>query len=666
MEPSSILSQDSSMFSSLYDAEEQSKIFYNQLISYYESNEKFLKILCNEEKPNNVNNQYNFKLAPEIYHLIDYDYLSNWKNYISYEEINKNISANNGGQNIKNLLYKIIKRRINDQYFLPKLCNKKIYYDINIDQNYKPDINPLSKFEIIDDKTWNLFEKEKETFYPGEVKIIQGRNKIIIKTDELNYVVKFFLKNENTFQEFLVTFNPVNNPHKPRIIEDIAKSEITEWMERVKFEPDTKIFTIEYYGVPFDIKLKRIVKSGIHDLHESTFFNIIMDSSIESKIISSSEIKNNNYINKEINSIKEINYVAKIIIQKIRKSSFLISVIQSLSQLVDFADYFFSNNFSDILRRKNLNYNSENEILYEFKEFIVHIWTDPESSIYTPKSFMERLNKINNYYSLKKEEDPYYFLDYILKQLNKELLGSDYEIINYYNEKQKFLLLNNNYLNNIYKANNSIVSKLFMGIFEVNIKCKNPKCVNFKETKKILQEFYSIEIDFKNFLNYLVDTPFDENSLLDCDIEQCLNFYFTKESKQKCYKCQQKSLLLEKKIFSLPKYLIIRLNRGTFDEEKGFEIQKDIKCNENLDMRKYFSISRQKKENEENKGGDKFCIVSIISFPIDNNKKKFVSFCKSKIDSNWYFYIASTKTQCLKTFDYSSFNQSILFYEKEE
>ena len=124
-------------------------------------------------------------------------------------------------------------------------------------------------------------------------------------------------------------------------------------------------------------------------------------------------------------------------VQKIEKSSYIITLMESLSQIYNFSHYFLKKDMS----------RNEKSIAEEFQNYIQNLWNEKEEgNTFVPKSFMKKIIKITDKkFSIKEELEPYIFYDYILDQLNKELRGNDENIIKYYKHfytKYKKLLVN--------------------------------------------------------------------------------------------------------------------------------------------------------------------------------------------------------------------------------
>ena len=117
-------------------------------------------------------------------------------------------------------------------------------------------------------------------------------------------------------------------------------------------------------------------------------------------------------INSNNNNNNNSNIFPKRSITRVDKSSssYIITTMQSLSQIFDLSNYFIT---TKILKENN-------KIAGDFKEYFENLWKN-NNEIFTPKDFMSKLKNINKDFTLKEELEPYKFYDFILKQLNDEL-----------------------------------------------------------------------------------------------------------------------------------------------------------------------------------------------------------------------------------------------------
>ena len=189
----------------------------------------------------------------------------------------------------------------------------------------------------------------------------------------------------------------------------------------------------------------------------------------------------NNSSNKNSNNNSNNNYniFPNRIIKKNDKSSYIITTMQSLSQIFDLSNYFI----------KKEKPKQNNIIAGDFKEYLENLWKN-NNEIFTPTDFISKLKNINRDFTLKEELEPYKFYDFILKQLNDELNGFDPEINNYFtnfNKKyDKFKDLKNQFLEEFIKNNNSIISIIFYGIMEIKNDCDGCKRMKQKNMKNLI------------------------------------------------------------------------------------------------------------------------------------------------------------------------------------
>ena len=104
----------------------------------------------------------------------------------------------------------------------------------------------MKQFDIISDEVWNLFDAKNDNLnYNGKVSIKKGNRKILVRLDDDNCCVKYLTnEKENLFGEFVITFKSNENKDKDKILNDIAKDNIYEWMDKIDFKYKKKIKTI--------------------------------------------------------------------------------------------------------------------------------------------------------------------------------------------------------------------------------------------------------------------------------------------------------------------------------------------------------------------------------------------------------------------------------------
>ena len=374
-------------------------------------------------------------------------------------------------------------------------------------------------------------------------------------------------------------------------------------------------------------------------------FNLNINSIIKN---SQNYNKNNEELEKLIKSfekkqsIKDVKYICKSIVRKIKFSTYIIASMYSLSQIPEFTDYFFCN-------ENNLLFKSK--LLFYFKHYIDNLWRDAkEETVFEPILFIHYLNKKQkDIFNIKEEKQPIVFLDKMFDYINEELNNKDFKITKQLKETKKEFL--NNY--------NSIVSKVFYGLF----KQKNI-CISCGKAKN-----NSLENDIFKFINIDTTQYSNEQSKLDNSLtyfylDDLIDFYFTKQINSSfCENCEEKKefKIINKEIYIFPDILIINIDWGQFSEKEGFGLEENkLIFDKIIDMTKYAHI----KQNEI-----KYEIRSIINYPvmnedIDKSWQKYITFNKHLVDQKFYCYQPSGRVIEFNSINRRRFVPSVLFYEK--
>ena len=198
-----------------------------------------------------------------------------------------------------------------------------------------------------------------------------------------------------------------------------------------------------------------------------------------------------------------------------------------------------------------------------------------------------------------------------------------------------------------YKNNyRTLISDLFYGISYLQIKCL--KCKNITHKFKCYPILIFPLEEVRKFKN---------NAEKNINIMECFEYcqkrvYMENNNQIYCQNCQSMENYLQiSYIFTSPKVLIINLQRGI-----GFQTDIKFEFKEYLDIKKF----NYYKNNDFPSYYELIGIITLIGS--SKNEGKYISFCKSFTDLNWYKYNDSQ-------IDKSSFDEakstgvpSILFY----
>lgn len=683
------------------EEENKNKIetYFLQLKDCISSENEIYNILTNDNIQEN-----NKEWSNNLFHCIEKEWIMEWKSFIDFNNIckelknkKKNIIEDEDKEWLLPLIEKNIKNKSIKDFDNSSIYGSLLNFDINssnpiihleedninIDNKYdsvntEQNISPYSDFNLISTKAWESFNKKKENNeeifegkkeFSGEIYIKIGKKKIIVKINDNQFIVLYFKKdklNKDNIQTFnlekelnqiIINIENVENDSN-EFIKKLINLDFINWLKEINYNENNKNYK-------YDNNILYIIKKDKNKI----FYNYSNNNSslncsnipLRSTQFLSQNNNIKNYFNK-IRSIKDIKYINKIIIKNVHNFSNVIASMYSLSQILEFADYFFSNKNNELFLKSQL--------FLDFKDFIDELWTNKKNNqIFIPKKFIKSLIDSNRKLFPQKEQEPIIFLKEIFKIINNELNNKDSNIkkkmIDLINENIKLKNFDKNFINyyyNIFLPNyNSIVSKVFYGIFHYNYLCNSCGEIINQEFK----DFQYIELDINSYENYKSKL---DDSLINIYLDEIIEFYFNQKIsslKQKCRKCQNTNEnKIENKIYIFPKIIIFYINWGKFDSGKGFIALEDNKLifDEIIDLTKYSFY----------KGEIKYKIRSIINYPIinENNEddsmpKKFVTFNRHIVDEKFYCYQPSGEMVEIHNFNRKKFIPSVLFYEKE-
>ena len=344
----------------------------------------------------------------------------------------------------------------------------------------------------------------------------------------------------------------------------------------------------------------------------------------------------------EVPNIRNVKYICKSIVRKVRFCTYIICGMYSLSQIPEFTEYFFCKENHLLFKSKLLLY---------FTNYLYILWKDDnEEKVFDPTYFLLHLNKKDKkIFDIKSEKLPIVFLDKMFDYINEELNNNDIKITTQIKEKEVEFL--GNY--------NSIVSKVFYGIFKQKNICLT--CGKFKNQNLYNDMFKYITIDINKYCDEESEL---ENSLEFFYIDDLIEFYFTKQKNSSfCENCKDKKefKIISKEIYRFPDILIINIDWGHFNEEVGFGLEENkLIFDKIIDMTKYAYIKQKEIKYE---------IRSVINYPIINDDsdkrwKKYITFNKHLVDGKYYCYQPSGKVIEFNSVNRKRFVPSVLFYEK--
>ena len=317
-----------------------------------------------------------------------------------------------------------------------------------------------------------------------------------------------------------------------------------------------------------------------------------------------------------MNQYKEVSRTG---LEKFDDISYLNATLQSLGQIKDFANYFLR---KDIQKEIESNIRDK-PLAFVTERLFMHLYPyppKPKIEIYKLRSYMKVLKSLNCYYNNNKRRNVNEVLIFILDALHNELRGD----------------------NNV-----SIISE------NVTFKLRNEiNCNNCGYSSCRRMTFNTFDLDIYN--TYKICKK-------DINIYNCLDYWQSNNyPKLYCYNCRYFTPRNKiSKIESTPKVFIFLLQRGiNFDQD-------NMKMKINFILDEQINISNYTNEGLSNK----YELTGIVSIYAAN--KKYICYCKSPIDHQWYcFNDAEVNCILLRDIINHSYCQRdipcILYYTKKE
>ena len=331
-------------------------------------------------------------------------------------------------------------------------------------------------------------------------------------------------------------------------------------------------------------------------------------------------------------------------------TSYFNAVLFSLGNIRFLSSYFLNPKNQNIINQ-NI---SEMPFSYAYERLLIHFYPfneKDEVGKYDPSSIFNLLGQHNIVYKSFKRRNPNDLLCFILNILHSELKVQK--------SKPK---LNGNITNknqiikygfeNFKNFNDSIISKIF-NWFEI----KESICNKCNQSIYDFQTFNTFSLDIYSTYQYQKNKDDDLEYLT---IYDCLDFFgFGKQNNLYCNNCK-KSLnkIHTSRIFSSPKIFIFLIERGVDFDKNNTLISIPFHLYDKIDLFNFVDNS---------KVPQKYGLIGVVSIYMKYNK--YVSFCMSPVNNQWYFYndenIEQTDISSVlqKHNNYKEFIPSILFYE---
>ena len=251
-------------------------------------------------------------------------------------------------------------------------------------------------------------------------------------------------------------------------------------------------------------------------------------------------------------------------VKSIEKSGFLIGILYCLLNIEPLTDF-----FSKIYKLLNLIDENSTIIILYYKILQDLLWNSDDNDESINKVYLEFIEKIKD---ISKINDINNNIDSLIKWLLIELHNNllednkgkkikDYRLPNNFSElpQQCDKSEKKAFIKKFDSMNNSIIKNLFFFKLELINNCD---CTNSQINKNIFHFTYN---SFLNIDSNKIDEVIKQNKREEIDIDDLMDYTFNKNV-HICEECC-KDIIVKRKFYSLPQYLIICLNK-----KKGFKI----------------------------------------------------------------------------------------------
>ena len=473
-------------------------------------------------------------------------------------------------------LLKELKIEISDYLIFGKIENKFYLKIFNINNNFfKLDFKHNNS---INPKTTIIPNSEYEKKNNNGLDVIQESEENKAKT----FIIKKLNKRENKIKNIIYQ----NEVPKPNIFIN-------------KKNEEGKINIIKSYKSNYEISNMFRPKKSIIKKNPSQKIAITRNRNFGIKL---NEFLPNKSFHKEISLTPGL-----IGLEKSKGFIFLNAVLQSFSNIGRLRIHLLNQNIYEDLEN---NQRTNKKLSYALAEVLFNIWKKSDRRFFSPNNIKNIIYSYNPVF-IKGPKDLFLFLlDNIHNELNDlqnkldSLNNIKFEINNAY-----LNTLYNNYLNDFFNKNCSIIVNEFYGFLATEYICQ---CSNvsykFKEMK-------IISLNLEEMGKYI--------NKKDINISDCFKFYTRKENniQEICENCNNNFQSKEIKIMNTPKTLLI-----SFDRKDNIEGNIKINFGEYLDIKEYIFNSKSNYYYE---------LKGIIC---KDEKGNFIAYCKNSDNCEWYKY----------------------------
>ena len=344
------------------------------------------------------------------------------------------------------------------------------------------------------------------------------------------------------------------------------------------------------------------------------------------KMIINNHEKNNTMkmINQGQYPFSNIRNPIKILLTKLGETEYLNAILYLIGNIKVLCEYFYipnkDNNFVKNIQKAPLPFIIHRLFYHLYPE-------DGKNKPYKPEAIKRYLSELNCVYKSQKKRNPNELFSFILDTLHNELKeqpkGEMKNPNNIFNKNDVIQTGFNNFKN----CELSIISNNF-NWFEI----KETRCNQCNSCMYSFHTYHMLELDILNTSIWIKNNNNNYNKNYSITIYNCLSYYELRKNNLKAYckSCNKNTNVnCGSKIFSNPNIFVFSLNRGLINGNFDDNLTDiSFQLNELIDLGNFVEQNSQIRGQYELKG-----IVSI-----SRRLKNYVTFCKSPVDNNWYFY----------------------------
>lgn len=476
------------------------------------------------------------------------------------------------------------------------------YKDMKGSTNQKKLINNLNIMDIKNNSENNIKNgKNKNKEAPiSNPNMTNGKITNIIDNNSNDQICLNQLNNQNNNENKYLNYNQINN-----YVKNDGNNKNRYMNNNISNNNDVNVFK------NINIKSNNYVHNNIIINNQNRILN---NYNMQNNLQNNKGQKSNNNkvpITQSEYSFSRYTKAPKTGLKLLGDTSYLNSVLQLIGNIRSIASYF--------LNPKNADYINNNigniPVSFVFHRFFLHLYPFPEKEnrqIYKPETFLELLGDINKIYHTKNRRNPNELLFFILNILHNELKDkNNIKIIcSDISDKNNVIKIESQ---NFAKNNNSIISNHF-NWFEIKLL----KCSKCGKNEYSLHSYNTFELNI--MLTYQIKKQ-------PIKINYCLEIYEkTTTHNSICKYCQKSTqFFMTSKIYSPSNIFIFSLDRKNLNQNF---LKISFIIEEKIDITNFLEIKQGPQKN--------YNLIGILSYFQKENK--YISFCMSPIDKQWYIY----------------------------